>query len=134
MKIRQGFVSNSSSSSFVVCWKGDLKKELELAFQVPDNHILKEFTTEIAKTFFNCLNDKNKKGMTFDKYLEDYNYGEEELSEEALKIKSWVEQGYKLATGSFSDESYGGGIEATLCDLDHHYDSENLKIIHYGGY
>ena len=57
MKIRQGFVSNSSSSSFVVkyktyCWSGDVNKEYEPKLLLSNQQFerLQKFGFKLSRT------------------------------------------------------------------------------------
>ena len=70
MKTRTGFVSNSSSSSFVIATKEELTKEnINKAFGVPETGVFKNLAEEMAKVFFN-----RAKKVTLEEYLEDYSY------------------------------------------------------------
>lgn len=70
MKVRQGFVSNSSTSSFFV-WGdefndiGDLKKKLK-----PE--MLKELEADWKKTQEKYKDDEDDEEITFEKYLSGY--------------------------------------------------------------
>jgi len=50
MKTRSGFVSNSSSSSFIIAWKGDdkaLERKLHKVFQTPKKGPLRSFAENV---------------------------------------------------------------------------------------
>ena len=75
MKIRVGFVSNSSSSSFIVAWKGNLKEEIEKAFKfdLPENYPVKNHIFKnIAAAVFSNID--NIDGMEIDELMNDYGY------------------------------------------------------------
>jgi Zn/Cd-binding protein ZinT len=134
MKKRNGFVSNSSSSSFVIMWKGNLRKGLEEAFTIPTGYPVKLDTKEIVKTFMSNID--HEKGMTvkdIEQYFgEDYNEDPTE-SPEVTKYKNLKKEGYSISFGSFSDEG-NSGIETFLCDSEIKWDKENLKIEKESGY
>lgn len=136
MKIRQGFVSNSSSSSFVVAWKGDLKKELKKAFDIPlgDNYPIKSGFCDFSGVLFSRTD--NTKGMTKEEIIEEWGYDEEDWEDPDTyvgMVAKWLEDGYKVSFGSLTDEE-GDGIEAFLCMNDIDYESPNFIIKHDGGY
>ena len=125
MKIRTGFVSNSSSSSFIVAYKGKLKEEVEEAFKLPEGHPLKKFS--VSSEFSNSIRE------TFTNLSEYIEYVKEERDDENEEIVSLLSKGYTVATGYFSDDS-GNSIETFLCEADIDYESENLVIKKSGGY
>ena len=120
MKIRQGFVSNSSSSSFTIGCKGELTTEklLEL-FKVPSDSPIYPVVKDIA----NCM-VKNATLTTLKEYADDYS--DEELLKYFIKNEMNVYHGYA------SDDN--GGVENMVCDLDMQYKSDDFYIEKDGGY
>lgn len=136
MKIRQGFVSNSSSSSFVVAWKGNLRNELKKAFDIPlgDNYPIKSGFGDFARILFN--NVDNTKGMSKEDIISEFGYDEEEWEDSDTyigMIAKWLDDGYKISFGSLTDED-GDSAETFLCMNDIDYESPNFIIKHAGGY
>jgi len=133
MKARIGFVSNSSSSSFVLGVKGDLSKELEKLEKKEKKSgglFSSLISSAIAVIEQNC--------HEFDENEALLEYGCEDPKEfykeyEGKKIKSLLDEGYKVYTGSWSDDG-GEPIEAVLCNTDFNYKSKTLVILHDGGY
>jgi hypothetical protein len=134
MKIRNGFVSNSSSSSFIIGIKNTtLKKALEelKRKELEKTELFSEVISDcidIIKLSAREFNDnyvREEYNMTMDDYFRDF-------GEEADVVKELTENEFKVYVGSFSNDN--GPIEAMLCDADLIYESENLVIIHEGGY
>jgi len=127
MKIRIGYVSNSSSSSFIiVSKKGELTKEklLEM-FKVPKESLLYQVAVEFADILIQNSNKASLKEILDDYGVEDI----EDLpkyQQEALKIKG------STYIGSVSNEEEG--LEPGLVDLDINFEDENITVKKEGGY
>ena len=132
MKTRNGFVSNSSTSSFLIAVKGN-KKILEVILrkilEVPIGYPLRGFVEEVCKTIISCDNDYSFTSTR--EYLR-YLKKEGQNDEGDLEIIDLLGKGYSIYTGSFSDEE--GGMEAFLCNTDLNYKSDDLILRHEGGY
>ena len=133
MKIRSGFVSNSSSSSFVVAVKeGETKITVTTEFDLADS----------ARATCRTIEDLNEH------FLEEWAYGHDSIeeflndseevwaTEHYKKAKEAIENGKVVMFGSF--ESYGEGpVESMLCDngLKGIVDEDKIEIIYSeGGY
>ena len=128
MKIRNSFVSNSSSSSFIIAVKkGKALNEdvLMKAFKVPKGTPLYDIAYEMADILV-----KSGEPMTLKEYMEDQSI--EEMSELQDGVKEAFDKG-KVYCGSVSDDGTEPA-EAMLCMIDLDYEDENIYISKEGGY
>ena len=138
MKVRSGFVSNSSSSSFIIATKDrsldDLADELKIEFSNnPLAEIMKPLVEEIVSTI--CSNARE---MTLKEWLSDWGYASiEEAKEDGSyygeKLVSLFERGFKVYTGGFSDECTDGA-ETMLCYSKFKVERDDFYAEQDGGY
>jgi hypothetical protein len=124
MKVRNGFVSNSSSSSFIIGCKGELTKETLMdIFKVPIESPIYKIVLDIAR----CM-VKNAEKLDIAEELKDYgedsSYGE--------NIKFMIKNDMNMYRGYAADDN--GEVEAMLCNMDIHFKSDELFIDKDGGY
>jgi hypothetical protein len=126
MKIRNGFVSNSSSSSFIIAFKGDVKEQLEkaLGLQLKDNYPIPELLG--LSEFFRKNIDSIY--LNYNEFSDDAGYCPID-DDELIKF---FDQGFSVATGGFADDY--SGLASFLCSTDFNYKSDNLIILQQGGY
>jgi hypothetical protein len=131
MKLRAGFVSNSSSSSFVIGIKKgcNLKEELKKVIGLSEEHILYKMSQSVIETIINCA---EKKYNSYVKFVNDIYDGEEDFVPKEIK-ELFKNESFDFYEGSFSDDG-GNEIEASLCNTDLNYKAENFIIVHEGGY
>jgi hypothetical protein len=101
MKIRLNFVSNSSTSSFIVAVPKNSKADLKVAISVD----LSRYAEEILSSKEDL--DKYTKG-NYTKYSEDFS--------DYNKFLDLIKSGKSIYIGSFSNES-DDPISQLLCDL-----------------
>jgi len=146
MKIRNGFVSNSSSSSFVVLIKNGEKMTKEMLndlFDIKENSILFGFSNILSNWILNNVKELSIKDI-FDNYSwsEDKNLSEEDMingligsscdiSREDLEKISNKE--YRYYEGSASDDT-GDGLETFLCETGINVNTDTIYIKSGGNY
>ena len=113
MKTRNGFVSNSSSSSFIVAVNKKLEGIVSLTMEVDLNRYV--------ESAISSVDDLNK--YFKENYDEDY-----KENEDYIDSKKAIENGKVIFAGSFSSEE--AGLEGFLCDhgIVNMVDSKNKDI------
>lgn len=124
MKVRNGFVSNSSSSSFLIGCKGALTPDRLIGvFKVDAGSPL----FNIAESFAEIL-CKNATKVTLKSLLNEYCYDEDDdLVREVLK------KNLDIYTGYVSDEA-GDSLEAAMCNIGIKYESDDFILYKEEGY
>ena len=110
VKIRTGFVSNSSSSSFILGVKKGTKLTPKLLmnklFKIDKDSIFYHISEELAKIIIEYTKE--------DEWVKEVKENPEEYSDEFKRIKRLEEKGFKVYSGSADDAN--GGIEEVLCN------------------
>lgn len=131
MKIRQGFVSNSSSSSFIIGVKGNEKlnvDQLVSLFQIPQTSPLYDIAVDMAQVMID-------RSRIFDADEVMYQFGYDsidEAAEDGNRHAKLIKDGFTVYNGYASDED--GGIEAMVCNTSIDYESEDVVLYSEGGY
>ena len=118
MKIRTGFVSNSSSSSFIFGYKGEKPDWRELMgrlFMIADDSMLYSIFKPIAKYIVATVDDNPIDGLS-----------------DGPRIKELVKEGFNLSYGGFDDQA--GGIREGLCNEHMFHEGGKFFFWQEGGY
>jgi len=132
MKRRIGFVSNSSSSSFIIGIKkgSSIKRVLE-KYELEESHPFYEIVDATISVLI-----KESERITLADYIKIgcYENAQEcaEDSDEGQAMVDMDKKGFNLYIGSCSDE--GEGFEASLCEMEINVNTDDLIIIKRGGY
>lgn len=112
MKINNGYVTNSSSTSFVVCTKNGISKEKFLsAFGIHEDSLLKSF---YEKLYYVIQKEKTEipTGVNLKKYFQQHRIDIEDTAD-LSEIEKRYNSGEKVYYGKLEDcGAYGGMIEA----------------------
>lgn len=102
MKTRQGFVSNSSSSSFIVAAQGEKNTKLSINIEID----LQAYADKVIETQEDLL----------DFFLSDLDWEEEELEtdEQFQEAQQAIKEGMIILAGNFEDYS-DDTVENFLC-------------------
>ncbi len=142
MKIRNGFVSNSSSSSFIVACKNDREdvikyfKEEVAINDGEDYNWIRNLCSTMGEWFYEQCNSDNRIENVLEEQGDYYDGVDELLScygDNDGEAKTLKEKGWKLYLSEA--ESYGGGsMETFICDNAFDIKSDNIRIIKDEGY
>jgi len=132
MKIRNGFVSNSSSSSFIIgVKKGNMNKtNLMKIFKIEKDSVLYSFAESLVEFIVNDVS-----AYTMEEYLHDMCYDSIEAlleDDEGIMIKKIIDKGYTLYRGSASNDC--GEASGALCEMDINYEDDNIIFYKMGGF
>lgn len=127
MKIRMDFVTNSSSSSFILGVKDKLTKEKILnMMNVPEDSLLRGLAEEFAGIIYS-----NSSKFKLNEILEDY--GCEDVSELPDMYRKIIgNDKFIFYEGVVSDEI--NSIYNILCHMDFDYEDENVIFYKEAGY
>ncbi len=141
MKIRQGFVSNSSSSSFTLALpKGkkreDIKEIILGKMQVPETSMIFDMSQEMAELFAAAASDQldiDEEIKDTKRYLKDYPSQDGWEKDWIKKLEEYKEKGWSVFRGGFSDNGTTGA-EMMLCYSDMKIEDNEIHFENEGGY
>lgn len=132
MKIRNGFISNSSSSNFVLGIKGDLAVErvMKNIFKVNSNSLFFNFAMECTEIFFSF--QRSKSWEEFKQYMRQEHYCRDDSLEndECYELQRQLfKDGFDVIYGNIPDRGCDGDqIESLLCKMEIDYKSDSLVL------
>jgi hypothetical protein len=143
MKVRSGFVSNSSSSSFIVAYKGtitDAQTQIKKALTLPKSHPLSRIGELVTEQVLSEIKDNGTIYDDINTYLKDHlGYDEEDLKDPVdendlssadERVIKYLNQGLKVIAGQFYDDN--GELDLTGAAFD--YESDDFAIFSEDGY
>jgi hypothetical protein len=118
MKIRNGFVSNSSSSSFVVATKGEFDKTDLVAnvFQVGQESPFYDLACDIVNIFF-----RREPYSSKEEWMKEWCVVEDDMTACEKRIAKLFDEGWNVICDSVADYN-------VICSMDIHYKTDNIII------
>jgi hypothetical protein len=127
MKIRQGFVSNSSSSSFILASKKDLTKSEIKALLLSDPKIISNLVDKIVDTMVERLYSERPTSLR--------EYALDRYGESNEQIARWHNKGLNFVYHTFFSDEDGDPIESLVCNaLDINIETDEFAIEKESGY
>lgn len=138
MKIRTGFVSNSSSSSFVLnVLKGTTEEEIRAMVEKlvgkMEGFFLPHFRAELVDCIMECKGEKNEcvSELKWEKKWLKENPGKD--TTERDRLQAMVDDKFDHYTGGFSDNGEGA-LQYFLCETSFTIDEKDFFMENDAGY
>ena len=123
MKTREGFVGNSSTSSFIVAVKGELTVEKLMKWaRIPDDSPLHSIAEDLVGVLVGAAEKTYSKVEEYEEDLKNDDIGEN------TDIPKYISEGFTVHAGTLSTE--GEADEWTMANLEIDYKSDDLIIRH----
>jgi hypothetical protein len=136
MKSRNGFVSNSSSSSFIIAYQGkDEKAAKEYIISGTKESMKNNPFLSTVEAMVNCLFTNVEETFSSPKEFADWEKYENQGDDTKKAIFDLLSKGMTVGIGSLSDQSEDyKSPENFLCSTKIDYVSDTFAIITEGGY
>lgn len=134
MKKRIGFVSNSSSSNFIIAAKKGSSLKAKINIEIDIDDLIEKRITSIDELKEHIVHDYGYKLENFDEMYED----DIDIKNEFDRLRVFLDKGLEILIGSASDDYNGNGTETMICNqglnvLD--FDEKEIEVIEGdGGY
>ncbi len=138
MKIRNGFVSNSSSSCFTVrvprgTTEEEIRAKIEEHVGEMKNFFIPSFRQQIVDTIMECKGDKVDLERELKFEIEWNKEHPDHSTEEQERRQAQFDGDLDYYNGGFSDNG-DGAIQLWLCNTDFKIDEDGFFMENYSGY
>ncbi len=138
MKIRKGFVSNSSSSSFIIMVpKGTSVKEIQSKIEKHvgkmEGFLLPNFRQNLIDTIIECIGDKIDLDSELKFEIDWISKNPESETSERDRLQKLIDKNVDIYDGGFSDNGEGP-LQYFLCSTNFKVEEENFFMENTGGY
>ena len=138
MKIRTGFVSNSSSSNFILTAPGGTTEEeicawVEKQVGEIEGFFLLNFRNDVINTIMECKGGKINISGDLEREKKRNKEHPDHSTEEQERLQKQLDSGLDIYGGGFSDNG-DGPLQYMLCYTDFKVEDGDFSMINEGGY
>ena len=138
MKIRTGFISNSSTSSFVLrVFEGATEEEIRSIIEKQvgkmEGFFLPEFRQQLIDTIMECKGDKNEHIRDLEWEIKWLKENPDKSTEDRDRYQAMVDDKFDYYRGGFSDNG-DGPLQFMLCYTPFKVEEDNFSMENHAGY